>query len=374
MVYTWKKFVYFFYVIASMEQTVYEFSFDLIRIAQAFIVFCILLYLIRQKHMGVKNHFVYLLSGLVLVGILSSHLIVFTTAGIPNLVSAVTLGIGPTIYFYLKTELSNQFPDFKALYRHLLLGAIVLIMALFKLNCSIEPYLTFFVLIHFGFYLFLSINDLASKKVVVLKDYGHTNNSSVKWLNLFYGVIVITFVYLTAIVETFFLSPRMEYRYTFIAFALAIAFLLTRAVAYKIRAVYQFYKKRNEIKAIEKYKDSVLSKPQSEALALKLSELMLSKKPYLDDEIDLAALALLLKTHPKNISQVINENFNRNFFDYINSLRIEEAKKMLADPAYKDYKIYEIMYEVGFNSRSSFNTAFKKFAGNTAKQFKDQTQ
>ncbi len=342
--------------------------------AQTFIVLCIVVYLIRQKLKGVKSRFVYLLGGLVLIGITSSHLMVFSALAIPKLVSAIALLTGPTMRFHVKTALSNQLIGYREFYRHMLMGGLVFLAALLNLTSSIEPYLTFFVLIHFGFYLLLSINDLASKKVIVLKGYHHTNNSSIKWLNLFNTVIVLTFVYLTAIVETFFLTPRLQYRYTFIALALSVLFLLLRTVILKLRLVYQFYKTRNEIKETEKYKDSILSKPQSEALAMKLKELMLTSKPYLDDEIDLSSLALLLKTHTKNLSQVINENFNRNFYDYINSLRIEEARKMLLDPVYEDYKIYEIMYEVGFNSRSSFNAAFKKFSGITAKQFKDQSQ
>ena len=122
---------------------------------------------------------------------------------------------------------------------------------------------------------------------------------------------------------------------------------------------------------VKKYKDSVLTQKESQELAAQLQRIMQNEKPYLDDSISLSSLASALDIQPRQLSQVINENYERNFFDFINSFRIEEAKTMLSDVKFKGHKIYEIMYDVGFNSRSSFNTAFKKVTGRTAKQYRE---
>jgi AraC-like DNA-binding protein len=67
---------------------------------------------------------------------------------------------------------------------------------------------------------------------------------------------------------------------------------------------------------------------------------------------------------------MLNEHFHKNFSDYINSLRIEEAKKILQDPA-NNKTILEILYETGFNSKASFNAYFKKETGLTPTEFKE---
>ena len=70
------------------------------------------------------------------------------------------------------------------------------------------------------------------------------------------------------------------------------------------------------------------------------------------------------------VSQIINEQLSYNFNDFINSFRIEEAKKMLNDPGMKNITVASIAYDSGFNTLSAFNTAFKKFTGLTPSQFR----
>ena len=64
------------------------------------------------------------------------------------------------------------------------------------------------------------------------------------------------------------------------------------------------------------------------------------------------------------------KNFNQHFFDFINEYRIKEAMKILKDPTKKEFTVLEILYEVGFNSKSAFNTTFKKNTCDTPTQFK----
>ena len=59
-----------------------------------------------------------------------------------------------------------------------------------------------------------------------------------------------------------------------------------------------------------------------------------------------------------------------NFFDFINQFRIDEARSILKNPEKKQFTVLEILYEVGFNSKSSFNTAFKKHTGLTPTQYR----
>lgn len=99
-----------------------------------------------------------------------------------------------------------------------------------------------------------------------------------------------------------------------------------------------------------------------------LDQLMLEEKIYLQYDLRLDNIASRLYVSRKKVSQIINQNFEMNFFDYINTLRIEEAKRMLkVEP---DMSIKEIMFSVGFNNKVSFYKAFKNKTGLTPTDFR----
>jgi AraC-like DNA-binding protein len=102
----------------------------------------------------------------------------------------------------------------------------------------------------------------------------------------------------------------------------------------------------------------------------RLAAHMQTKRPWLEPDLTLEQLAGQLQLRPKLLSQAINEGLGRNFFEFVNTYRIEEAKRLLTDPADKKITVLEVLYEVGFNSKSSFNTVFKKQTGLTPSEFK----
>ena len=87
--------------------------------------------------------------------------------------------------------------------------------------------------------------------------------------------------------------------------------------------------------------------------------------------ISLRGLAKELIINPNALSQVINENFNQNFPDFINTLRIKEAKNLLT-PSNDYLKIASIASDCGFNTLSAFNVAFKKNTGLTPSEYRSQ--
>ena len=109
-----------------------------------------------------------------------------------------------------------------------------------------------------------------------------------------------------------------------------------------------------------KYSRSGLSVDMAENLHKELVQLMDREKVYSESELSLAQLAKRLGVHTNYLSQVINEKEGKNFYDYINTLRIEEFKRLIANPASQRFTILSLAYEVGFNSKSSFNRYFKK--------------
>jgi AraC-like DNA-binding protein len=97
---------------------------------------------------------------------------------------------------------------------------------------------------------------------------------------------------------------------------------------------------------------------------------MQNEKPYLEPELTLDQLASRLSLKPRVLSQAINVILGQNFYDFINHYRIDEASRLLTNPKDKKITILEVLYEVGFNSKSSFNTLFKKYTGLTPTELK----
>jgi AraC-like DNA-binding protein len=101
-----------------------------------------------------------------------------------------------------------------------------------------------------------------------------------------------------------------------------------------------------------------------------LKKYMLTEKPYLNPSLSIRSLSEEIKMNSRDVSVLINQDLNQHFFDFINEYRIKDAMKILKDPTKKEVTILEILYEVGFNSKSSFNTAFKKHTSLTPTQFR----
>ncbi|SMC97188.1 helix-turn-helix domain-containing protein [Chryseobacterium sp. YR221] len=101
-----------------------------------------------------------------------------------------------------------------------------------------------------------------------------------------------------------------------------------------------------------------------------LKDFMVEKEPYLDSSLTIQDLAEQLKMPVKDLSTLINLYMDKHFFDFVNEYRIEKAKEILKDPLQKELTILEILYQVGFNSKSSFSTSFKKYTGTTPTDFR----
>lgn len=112
--------------------------------------------------------------------------------------------------------------------------------------------------------------------------------------------------------------------------------------------------------------------PRLEAFKSELLDFMMSKKPYLDPELSLPKLAQTMGVTTHFLSQAINTSMDENFFTFINRYRVEESKKLLHDPEKSHFNILQIAYEAGFNSKTTFNTVFKKMAGVSPSVFQKQ--
>lgn len=107
-------------------------------------------------------------------------------------------------------------------------------------------------------------------------------------------------------------------------------------------------------------------------VAKKAVLVMEQEKLYQETELTLQALSDKLQFPPHLVSQAINEVIQKSFYDLVNSYRVQEAKRLLVDPKHQDYTILSVGFEAGFNSKTTFNTVFKKFTGLTPTEFREQ--
>ncbi len=121
-----------------------------------------------------------------------------------------------------------------------------------------------------------------------------------------------------------------------------------------------------------RYQRSTLTVEESQIALHRLRRLMEYDKLFLDSTLTLAALAERVGLPAQHLSQVINEQCGQNFADFVNSYRIEEAKRRLHDQHFAHYSILAISEDSGFHSKSTFNTAFKKHTGLTPSEFRKQ--
>lgn len=102
-----------------------------------------------------------------------------------------------------------------------------------------------------------------------------------------------------------------------------------------------------------------------------LKKYMTEEKPYLDPALTVQSLAVQMNMPSRELSILINSNMNQHFFDFVNKYRIENAMELLTNHSKKDCTVLEILYQVGFNSKSSFNTAFKKHTALTPTEYRN---
>lgn len=131
-------------------------------------------------------------------------------------------------------------------------------------------------------------------------------------------------------------------------------------------------------KEIEEIKEIIENKPtkqqrildeELDVLKNKLIDLMLSDKPFLDETLSLPKLSNKMQISSHNLSYLLNEGFGENFFQFINRYRVEEAKNLLISPKYEQLSMIGIAFESGFNSKTTFNTTFKKITGISPSEF-----
>jgi AraC-like DNA-binding protein len=144
-------------------------------------------------------------------------------------------------------------------------------------------------------------------------------------------------------------------------------------IEYRVRQIQEINAELDSLKKEKKnkkYEGSRLTDKQSEIYLVNLIRFMELEKPYLEEDLTLKELADRTGIPLRDLSRIINEKLHKNFSDFINFYRVEEAKHLLLLEGSREMTILDIAFEVGFNSKSNFNSAFKRHTGITPSLYK----
>ncbi|NVN95398.1 MAG: AraC family transcriptional regulator [Bacteroidetes bacterium] len=286
----------------------------------------------------------------------------------------------PIVYFISVVFFTNPNYRFHKTYqKYLILPIIFLILLLLQKLYDLENSNIFQLLI-IGIILiqvlFYSIKSYLlirkhQKKILVL--FSNTSEINLNWLE--YIILSILSISIIISVYNLFFNPLTLNVYMNVTFLILIYVIAYNSL--KQKDIFPFDElKRNQIISINEeeqfteQKKKIVSDDELLILKSKLEDLMIKQEPYLDSELNLIKLSELLNITSHQLSYVINSGFNENFFQFINKYRVEKAKKLLVNEDLNSLSILGIAFESGFNSKTSFNTIFKKITNNTPSDFK----
>jgi len=229
------------------------------------------------------------------------------------------------------------------------------------------------LIISYGFtYTIIAFKAILRYQKILSNKLSNAGSINLSWLKFMLIGYIIIFLSLVAIIGLQYLKWEGHFPIRSLYILIPVLLIFITTILFKSLKQPEIFSgiSTEEIKEELKYIHSRLTKEDSGKYAEILENYMYTKKPYLEPDLSINDLAEKLNINVRIISQVINDELGSRFFDYINKYRIEEAKSLMKNPLDPKMTILEIMYDTGFNSKSSFNTAFKKFTGKTPSDYK----
>jgi AraC-like DNA-binding protein len=336
-----------------------------------FQIFIISFHLFIKKKGNLQNK---ILIGTLLIiwGIfISGASILLTPSGlflsdVGHLMNLTIFLVAPVLYIYFCTIFKTQYKiTFKVIYHaipFLLIFAYIFSEIIIQRKLRYVFYPTAIYLISFLFaqniiYYFLILKEL--KKV-------NSERKEKSKLNLF-RILLLSTISLFLLKSVIFIIWNIL-KYTEICIFITGIFFIVVFIIVNFMVLFSL-NNPDALTGTLKYQGNLLSEEELSAYLSSINTSLDENKLFTNPQISLLRLSKNLRISEKLLSQVINQASGLNYNDFINKFRINYALEMIKKE--KSKKILEIAYECGFNSKTTFNTAFKKFTGVTPSQFRE---
>jgi len=297
--------------------------------------------------------------------------------------------IAPTLYFYVRSVLHTDF-RFKARdWAHTLPFIIVILTFMprfylvedalkWRIYNNLQPlfevlFVHILQYIQMAIYLGLIFITIRRNKLTILNSYSDELKLNKQWLSHFMTFFLVSFA--LALI-------RNVVKFTEFQDALDVItpIMMVAGLGFSCWILWQALNKPELFKGISSQLEAVrfpagnkkISTEQAAAIQAKLELHMQSQKSFLNPTLNIDTLAEEVGVAAQDISLALNHHLGRHFFDFINSYRIKAACEMLASPDSSEKTVLDISLESGFNSKSSFNTAFKKQMQITPSEYRQQ--
>ena len=267
------------------------------------------------------------------------------------------MAIGPLFYFFTLASTDRSFKWNKKYFLHFIPCFLAILFGLWITEEGTEtlPMLLFLVLFlsYYGHYVIYLVK--ARKHISRQRKAGLSDKTYKLLVLLFYGLLIIWVAYVLNLFDEMVPYVVGPVLYSIVAYVISFI-VISQGLLWDPQQ--------------DKYKTTRISDEQMEQLFAKVMTMVVRQEQYKDPELTLKFLSEELKVSTQVLSMVINQKSEKNFNGFVNSYRIEEAVRLLNDPTKKTHTISAIAYESGFNSISSFNSAFKKFTGKTPQSYR----
>lgn len=280
----------------------------------------------------------------------------------------------PFILFFLVFPLSFAW----RLHPHAVNYGILIYLNYPQLDYDIWYYIYFILFpvqfIHLLFYLWASRRQLKEFARTQENQYTERERNTVLWLSqLMLGFYLLTLFALAFLI----LSPWLGFYIRELDFLYVIPMVvLTYLISYRSFQHLTLFQQIEvpkpssvENKNGKKYEKSALTPQKAIQLKEQVTAYMQSEKPFLNNELTLRDMAKELAIPPYQLSQLLNEHFKKNFFDFVNSYRVEEVIVFMSREQDRKVSLLEAAFACGFNNKTSFIRYFKKLTGQTPSQY-----
>lgn len=220
-------------------------------------------------------------------------------------------------------------------------------------------------------YIWMAFRVLQSYRAVIKNKFASIDKINLNWI----GFMINSFAIITLFAMLHNVIPAFTNEYihlgTLAALLIFTFYFINRVLLKALNQPLLFSGIRME--ESEKYSGSGLQSEEVSKYAKELEVLIAKEHVYRNSNLSIIDLSEKMDIPGKVLSQVINQYFKQNFFDFINTYRCNEVKHLLKQSG-SSYTILEAMYEAGFNSKSSFNKEFKKLTGQTPTEYRKSIQ